>query len=101
MKKPARGLLLHGSSVGLGLILLATSLATTAEAQEDVEKGKALFESRCPLCHQVPEPSMLKLKQWRRSLLTMQKRMQQSGMSPLSEAEFQQVLAYLATQARD
>jgi len=101
MKKPARGLMLHGLSTCLGLTLLATSLATTAVAQEDVEKGKVLFESRCPLCHQVPEPSMLKLEQWRRSLHTMQKRMQQSGMSPLSEIEFQQVLAYLATQARD
>ena len=105
MKNPARGLLIHGLSVGLGLTLLTTSLAalltTTAAAQENVEKGKALFESRCPLCHQVPEPSMLKLGQWRRSLHTMQKRMQQSGMSPLSESEFQQVLDYLATQARD
>jgi cytochrome c5 len=85
--------------------------ATAAEAQDQdsteqgveqgVEQGKILFEARCPLCHQLPEPSMLKLDQWQRSLKTMQKRMQTFGMSPLTEAEFQQVLAYLATQARD
>ena len=101
MKRFAQRLMLSGLSAGFGLVLLVTSLTTTAAAQEDVEKGKKLFESRCPLCHQVPEPSMLKLEQWRRSLHTMQKRMQQSGMSPLSETEFQQVLAFLATQARD
>ena len=73
MKKLTRGLLLYGLSIGLGLALLATA----AEAQENIEQGKVLFESRCPLCHQLPEPSMLKLDQWRRLLTTMQKRMQQ------------------------
>jgi mono/diheme cytochrome c family protein len=76
-------------------------VVSPAEAEEDSAQGKVLFESRCPLCHQLPEPGMLKLEQWRRSLKTMQKRMQAFGMSPLTETEFQQVLAYLATQARD
>jgi mono/diheme cytochrome c family protein len=75
--------------------------ATAAEENDNIEQGKMLFDARCPLCHQLPEPSMLKLDQWRRSLTTMQKRMQQAGMSPLSDSEFQQVLDYLATQARD
>ena len=97
MKKFARSRALFGTGVGLAAMLVATAVS----AQENIEQGKILFESRCPLCHQVPEPSMLKLEQWRRSLHTMQKRMQQSGMSPLSETEFQQVLAFLATQARD
>ena len=71
-----------------------------AQAQDDVEQGKQLYESRCALCHQLPEPDMLKEKQWRRSLLTMQKRMQSAGMPPLNDAEFEQMMAYLATQAR-
>ena len=101
MKKLTRGLMpavmLNGLSMALGLMLLVT----TAEAQEDIEQGKMLFESRCAVCHQLPEPAMLKLDQWQRSLNTMQKRMQSFGMSPLTELEFQQVLAYLATQVRD
>lgn len=76
-------------------------VAIAADAQDTIEQGKILFEARCPVCHQLPEPSMLKLKQWQRLLTTMQKRMQQAGMSPLSDSEFQQVLDYLATQARD
>ena len=96
-KKSTRNLIRHGLAVGLALAVFATN----AEAQEDIEQGKVLFEARCPLCHQLPEPSMLKLEQWRRSLNTMQKRMQAFGMSPLTEVEFEQVLAYLATQARD
>jgi len=97
IRKSARNLMSHSLSIGLGLLLLVT----TAAAQENIEQGKVLFESRCPVCHQLPEPSMLKLDQWRRLLTTMQKRMQQSGMPPLSDSEFQQVLDYLATQARD
>ena len=89
--------MINGLSMALGLTLLVT----TAEAQEDIEQGKMLFESRCAVCHQLPEPAMLKLDQWQRSLNTMQKRMQSFGMSPLTELEFQQVLAYLATQVRD
>lgn len=85
--------------------LFFATAATAAEAQEaleqGVEQGKILFEARCPLCHQLPEPAMLKREQWRRSLTTMQKRMQQAGMSALSDSEFQQVLNYLATQVRD
>jgi mono/diheme cytochrome c family protein len=96
-KTAAHNLMLHGLGVGLALALFATS----AEAQESVEQGKMLFESRCAVCHQLPEPSMLKLDQWRRSLATLQKRMQTFGMSPLTAVESEQVLAYLATQARD
>lgn len=90
---------LHYQALSVGLAL--AMFVTNAQAQEDVEQGKVLFEARCSVCHQLPEPSMLKLDQWKRSLKTMQKRMQSFGMSPLTDGEFQQVLAYLATQARD
>lgn len=94
------------SFIAFAVVLVAVTLASAvpsvaAEAQGDIEQGKILFEARCPVCHQLPEPSMLKPDQWQRSLSTMQKRMQTFGVSPLTETEFQQVLAYLATQARD
>ena len=60
------------------------------------EEGKQLFETRCATCHQLPEPTMLKLKQWRLVLKTMQKRMQQNGLPPLTEEEFALVLNYLS-----
>ena len=59
--------------------------------------GKQLFEVRCGgLCHQLPEPDMLKAKQWRKVILTMQKRMQQSGMPALNQTEFNDLLQYLS-----
>lgn len=60
------------------------------------EEGKQLFETRCAACHQLPEPTMLKIKQWRLVLATMQKRMQQNGLPPLTEEEFALVLNYLS-----
>jgi mono/diheme cytochrome c family protein len=63
------------------------------------EEGKQIFETRCGACHQLPEPAMLKAKQWRLVLMTMQKRMQQNGLPPLSEDELALVLKYLSGQA--
>jgi mono/diheme cytochrome c family protein len=62
------------------------------------EEGKQLFETRCAICHQLPEPAMLQLKQWRLVLKTMQNRMQKNGLPPLTEDEFALVLNYLADQ---
>lgn len=84
----------------LAWLCILAPVVAMAEEQKDKAQGKILFESRCPICHQLPEPSMLKLPQWRRLLATMQLRMQQSSMAPLTEQELQQVLDYLATQAR-
>ena len=74
-------------------LFVLLSLAGVAMADE---QGKQLFEVRCATCHQLPEPAMLKPKQWRLVLMTMQKRMQQNGLPPLSEAEFTLVLNYLS-----
>ena len=63
------------------------------------EEGKQIFESRCGICHQLPEPAMLKAKQWRLVLMTMQKRMKKNGLPQLSEEEFDRVLKYLSKQA--
>ena len=73
------------------LILLAT--AVTAE-----ERGKQIFESRCAMCHQLPDTATLTPKQWRLVLMTMQKRMEQNGLPPLSEEEFDLVLDYVSKQ---
>ena len=80
------------------MMLLCFMLSFSGIAIAD-EQGKQAFESRCATCHQLPEPSMLKPKQWQLVLMTMQKRMQQNGLPPLSDEEFAQVLKYLTEQA--
>ena len=62
--------------------------------------SKSLFEGRCQMCHQLPEPGMLRPKQWRLILGTMQQRMQQAGVPPLTEEETEIVLEYIAEQSR-
>ncbi len=86
-------------------VLLMTGAAGIAQAadgelSEQQAQGKALFEARCVVCHQLPEPDMLKPKQWKRLLLLMQKRMQQADMPPLDEEEFAQVYDYLSSQSQ-
>jgi hypothetical protein len=77
------------------LVVLALNTNSTY-AEETQVSGKALFEGRCGgLCHQLPEPDRLNAQQWKRVLLTMQKRMQQRGMPPLTEQEVSAVLDYL------
>ena len=63
--------------------------------------GAELFETRCgEVCHQTPEPEMLKIKQWKRVVHTMRKRMTQSGQPDLTEEEYQKILSYLEQHAR-
>ncbi len=61
--------------------------------------AKSLFEGRCQMCHQLPEPGMLKPKQWKLVLVTMQQRMQQAGVPSLTADETERLLEYLAEQA--
>ena len=70
-----------------------TSDARSADA-------KSLFEGRCQMCHQLPEPDMLKPKQWKLILGTMQQRMQQAGVPPLTGDETEMILEYIAEQSR-
>ena len=85
---------------GIALVMLLSTSLAMAATEADNDAGKVLFEARCGVCHQLPEPSMLKPPQWRRLLQTMQLRMQQSDMAPLTKEELQRVLDYLATGAR-
>ncbi len=62
--------------------------------------SKSLFEGRCQMCHQLPEPGMLRPKQWRLILGTMQQRMQQAGVPPLTGDETEMILEYIAEQSR-
>jgi cytochrome c2 len=85
--------------IALAACVALTLLSMPAQA-EDLEKGKQLFDLKCGmLCHQPPEPSALKPAQWRAVLQTMQTRMKQIGMQPLTQEEHDNVLAYIITQS--
>lgn len=86
------------------LLAFPFTVVNAAEAEmTDAERKafeKSLFEGRCQMCHQLPEPSMLRAKQWRLILGTMQQRMQQAGVPPLTEEETEMILEYIAEQSR-
>ena len=71
-------------------------LASTAE---ETSLAKETFVTRCALCHQLPEPTMLSPRQWQAILITMQTRMQQAGIPVLTQQETDLILAYLSQQA--
>ncbi len=63
-------------------------------------EAEVLFTGRCAMCHQLPEPAMLKPKQWKLILVTMQQRMQQANVPPLQAQEHDLILEYLTARAR-
>ncbi len=79
------------------LLLLAQPLPVAAESDD---AGETLYQSRCGMCHQRPDPQMLTARQWEIVLQTMQKRMGHLGMPPFTAAEHRQILDYLSRHAR-
>jgi hypothetical protein len=59
-----------------------------------------LYAKRCGPCHAVPHPARLAYPGWVQLLPVMERRMAESGMQPLSEAERNEILAYLKAHAR-
>ena len=80
------------------LIFLQENARHSSSGQET--GAQDMFAIRCALCHQLPEPDMLKLVQWKLILKTMQLRMQKAGIPPLNAQESEQILDYLAQHAR-
>ena len=87
---------------GVFILLLFTGTVPAQEAAKETEgySGQTLFEARCMLCHQLPEPDALSSRQWRYVIKTMQKRIKQRGMVPLTEEEQAKILQYLSSQAK-
>lgn len=78
-------------------LLAAACLAAGVATADEVTTGRQLFEHRCVGCHQLPEPDALTPTQWATVLQTMQKRMNQFGLTPLTTEEYEAVLTYLNT----
>ena len=99
----------------LGLLLVAVPLFSVQAEDAQIDKvqeapaqsesvsaddAEALFTGRCAMCHQLPEPGMLKPKQWKLILVTMQQRMKQANVPPLQAQEHDMILEYLTAHAR-
>lgn len=71
----------------------------TTETKSDVDalSGEEIFTTECAdACHQAPDRSRLKPKQWRVVLNTMQVRMKSAGRTPLTENQNKRLLEYLS-----
>ncbi len=77
------------------LCALLVSAPAGAAAAPD---GAALFAARCAgICHQNPLAVRLTPKQWQVVIKTMQSRITQAGLAPLSDEESRAILHYLTT----
>ena len=81
------------------LLMYLANQRSDGVADVPANPGRDTFVVRCALCHQLPEPTMLRPRQWQAIVVTMQQRMQQAGMPQLTPAETQLVLEHLASEA--
>lgn len=88
-------------AIVFGLLLLLAPAARAGEPPSgEMSEGERVFRQRCTdLCHQTPFAAHLSSRQWRAVLNTMQKRMEQAGMVPMSEREYELVLDHLSARA--
>lgn len=81
------------------LLIFLESKAKAAGA-ERASLAEDAFMVRCGLCHQTPEPGMLKINQWKIVLRTMDQRMTQANVPLMDEEERTLVLEYLNQHSR-
>ena len=78
---------------------LYASETTDVETDSETLTGEEIFTTFCAdACHQAPDRSRLRPKQWRVVLNTMQTRMKSSGRSPLTEDQTKRLLDYLSAE---
>ena len=76
---------------------LFASETTGAETNSETLTGEEIFTTVfADACHQAPDRSRLKPKQWRVVLNTMQVRMKSAGRIPLTENQNKRLLKYLS-----
>ena len=80
--------------------LLFIALAATTIPAAEPESGESLFKARCGVCHQLPDPDVLKPEQWPRLLETKQRLMEKSGMQPLTPEELKNLLEFLTKNSK-
>lgn len=76
---------------------LFASETIDTKSDADALSGEEIFTTFCnDACHQAPDRSRLKPKQWRVVLNTMQVRMKSAGRTPLTENQNKRLLEYLS-----
>ena len=78
-------------------LLYAEDSAISTEVVKDTKAGEEIFNTICAdACHQAPDRSRLRPRQWRVVLNTMQTRMKSAGRVPLNEEQTKLLLVYLS-----
>ena len=76
---------------------LFASETTDVKSDNEALSGEEIFTTVCAdACHQAPDRSRLKPKQWRVVLNTMRVRMKSAGRTPLTEDQHKRLLKYLS-----
>jgi len=76
---------------------LFASEATDVKSDNETLSGEEIFTTYCAdACHQAPDRSRLRPKQWRVVLNTMQVRMKSAGRPQLTEDQTKLLLDYLS-----
>ena len=88
-------------------VAVATALTLGCAAPQavvgegEVARGQEVFATYCTDgCHQTPRPDSLTAGQWRVVARTMQTRLQEQGLAPISPEEYDALLAYLTAHVR-
>jgi len=83
------------------VLTLACAAPQAVVGEGEVARGREVFATYCTDgCHQTPRPDSLTASQWRVVARTMQTRLQEQGLEPISPEEYDALLAYLAAHAR-
>jgi cytochrome c2 len=82
-------------------LTLACAAPQAVVGEGEVARGQEVFATYCTDgCHQTPRPDSLTASQWRVVARTMQTRLQEQGLAPISPGEYEALLAYLTAHAR-
>lgn len=78
-------------------LLFSNLLYAADESAANIKSGEEIFKTICAdACHQAPDRSRLRPKQWRVVLNTMQVRMKSAGRPQLTEDQTKLLLEYLS-----
>jgi hypothetical protein len=86
----------------LGLALAASmTLGCETELPDPASPGATLYRTRCQGCHRLYQPGLMTAAMWRVQVERMQREFARRGMTQLSTAESELLLAYLDAHSSD
>lgn len=93
--------------ISVTYLLLVTAGCATHSGDPDAARipdagssAAQVYAARCSSCHVLPHPARLTYAGWVQLLPLMERRMAERGMAPMSDADRNEILAYLKAHAR-